>query len=209
MKQTALGALLVIVGITLAGREGGQLLSIDRQGRSIQVDALLIEWNEEDTDTLNGDFFFTADAMNTPAGIAGYIRFQYRDTCPLHALNLFRQAASASALSIRLDTAPAESPWYAVEKVCSEGDTSITAEWLIPWDFVSAGTDGKYEIVAAGLSASGDTVNRFILSGRQEIIKPPRAAFLTPRIIFQAITIVILFVIFSLLKSRAKKLKKR
>ena len=209
MKQLKIIGIVLLI-VFLSQSADLQRFSIDKTGRSIQVDAFLIEWSEEDSDTLDGGVFsFVWDAVNTPEGVAGYIWYILKDTCSLTVLRFYPQIHSKNKyMTIVMGAAASKPTFYAVEKSLKDDDTSVTAEWLIPWDSISIDSDGQYEITLAAFNSCDDAQKSVILSGKHHI-EQSGSGKMTRRITFQVISIAVLLAIFLVLRSRARKLQKR
>ncbi|MDR0331655.1 MAG: hypothetical protein LBH93_08110, partial [Chitinispirillales bacterium] len=145
---------------------------IDRKGRTVQVDGILLEWNAGDARPWPGSPW-TWDAVITAHGLAGYF------SCP----------KSGSVINARINPnapaqpqdAPACSSWtftfsadnteksfeikipesssgefFAFDKGTFESGGALTAEWLVPWSFFEDddGYDGDVDIYALKLSAA-------------------------------------------------------
>lgn len=209
MKQLKVTG-VILVCIFLAQSADQLRFAVDKTGRSIQVDAFLLEWNEEDSDTINqGVFLFTWDAVNTPEGLAGYIWYKHKDTCSLSSFEIYPRISSMDrCMTMVMDTAVAESGFYAIEKSIKESITSVTAEWLIPWDSIPIDDDGQYRVDFIATSSCKDTLKPITLSG-EHTIEQGESSNMTTRITLQVISIVVLLAVFLMLRARAKKLQKR
>lgn len=187
-----------------------QRLTVDRDGRDIRIDAFLLEWKEEDSKKIEqGVFSFTWDAINTPQGLAGYIWYEYSDTCFKTEINLHTQTDNSNrGMTIIMDTAISEPAFYAIDKEAKDSVNCITTEWLIPWDSMSISPEGQFEIKLTAFNSCKDTLKPVILSGQYLIKKGGRKNY-SKRIVIQIISIAILLALFIMLKGRAKKLQRR
>ena len=208
--KTVKGTGIILFCFFLAQSASQQCLLVDRAGRAIQVDAFLLEWKEEDSKKFEqGAFVFTWDAINTPQGLAGYIWYEYSDTCFMSAVNFLVQTGNPDThMKMILDTAMSGPEFYALDKSVKGSATSVTAEWLIPWDSISVNPEGRYEIDLAVYNSCNDTLKHVTLSGHH-LIKKSSGKNYSRRIVMQVISIAILLALFIMLKSRAKKLQKR
>jgi hypothetical protein len=107
-----------------------------------------------------------------------------------------------------IDTTASGPEFYAFDKSVKDSVTSITTEWLIPWDSMSVTADGQYEIKLTAYTSCKDTLNPVTLTGQYLIKKRGRKNY-SQRIVIQVISIAILLALFIMLKSRAKKLNRR
>lgn len=209
MKQLKVAG-VILVCIFLAQSADQLRFAVDKTGRSIQVDAFLLEWNEEDSDTINqGVFSFIWDAVNTPEGLAGYIWYKHKDTCSLSSFKIYPRISSMDRyMTMVMDTAVAEPGFYAIEKSIKEGIPSVTAEWIIPWDSISIDDDGQYSVGLTATSSCEDTLKPITLFGKYTI-EQGESGNMTTRIALQVISIAVLLAVFLMLRARAKKLQKR
>ena len=111
-------------------------------------------------------------------------------------------------MTMVMDTAVTGPEFYAIEKSIKEGITSVTAEWLIPWDSMSIDDDGQYSVGLTATNSCEDTLKPITLSG-EHTIEQSESCNMTTRITLQVISIAVLLAVFLMLRARAKKLQKR
>ncbi len=204
MKKIQYITIVLLYGLIclLAGQER---YCIDRDGKVIQVDGFLIEWNSENSDTLAGALPVIWDAINTPQGIAGYIRYSGNDSCLLKTVKIYPDMHKMHlSITMLFDTTSSASGFYAFEK--SQGDTSfsIISEWLIPWDTISVDSLNNYDIGFVATDNCGNSIKPLILYGK----RPGEAKnrIFTTKVNVQIISILILLLLFLRLRARARKL---
>ncbi len=182
---------------------GQQEHVVSREGRTTQPDGFLVEWQEENVDTARGPVSFVWDAMNTPAGLAGYIRYHFSDSCTKLKIVIYPRVNDAgTAWIMSFDTLPGEEEFYAFDKSVDDGDTTVIAEWVLPWSAITDAVSGTYSVGIHAFTECGDTLDLLKLSGKQSVKKE---RIINNKIILQLVTIFILFVLFYLLKARLKK----
>lgn len=201
---------IIFLYLFLSQSADQQGFTVDRTGRAIQVDAFLLEWKEDDSKKFEqGAFSFTWDAVNTPQGLAGYIWYEYSDTCFITTVDFYTQTGNPDRyMKMIMDTAVSEPEFYALDKSARDSVTSITAEWLIPWDSIPISPDGLFEIKLTAYNSCKDTLKPFTLSG-QYLIKKSGGKNYSLRIVMQVISIAVLLALFIMLKARAKRLNRR
>ena len=177
--------------------------TVNTQGRSIQLDAFLIEWNTKSVKKINSKIPVFWDAINTSQGIAGYFRFPVNDSCKKTAIDIFPSLNKVKpSFSIQLDSIPSTKNYYAVEKIDNQEGKSIISEWIIPWDSIPVDSTGKYEIVFFTHNTCEDTLQPIILKG----VKPDKlnAIQYSKQIVIQIASIAVLLVLFIILKKRIR-----
>ncbi len=202
MKLSA-GVLFFLLYICLTTSAGVQHYSVTKNGRSIQPDGFLVEWLQEEVDSFPGSLPFVLDAMNTPNGLAGYFRYRFTDSCSKVNTNFYpRKKKSGTFLMMDVDTILVEKMEYAVDKTGGSGDTTVVAEWLIPWDILTDDATGTYAVDVLAYTVCGDTMDLLMVSGKWSVKKE---RIVNNKIILQLITIFLLGLAFYLLKAKAKK----
>jgi hypothetical protein len=182
-----------------------QRYHVDQSGKPIQVDAFLIEWKSYDSDTSEGAISVIWDAINTSQGVAGYIRYSSDDSCLLTEIKIFPDMNNFyDALKISFDSTVDEASFYAYEISQEKNTTSITTEWMIPWDSIPVDSLNQYEVGVIVSNSCGDIIKPFTLFGNRFTDKNGRV--FTPKVIAQIITIIILLLLFLRLKAKARKL---
>lgn len=206
MRRVALIS-FILVSTCWTQQPAQQQVTIDRYGRNIQVDGYLMEWHERDVDTCQGTVSFMWDVINTSIGLAGYIRYRYDDSCSKIGIQVYPQMGSMHRFrTMDVDTHSVEQFLYAVDKSGDNGDTTVIAEWLLPWEQVTLDPMGRYEIGLVSFNSCEDTAPPIILTGSNVA---DEGKIVTNKIIVQIIIILILFISFIVLKTRARKLYKK
>lgn len=179
------------------------IYTLDTHGRSIQVDAFLIEWKTKNVKKINGKIPFFWDAITTSQGVVGYFRFPVNDSCENIVVDIHTSLYKAKqSFSIHIDTITAPQNFYALESVDNEEGKSMITEWIIPWDSIPADTTGKYEIGFFIHNACGDTNAPVVFKGAKST--GAHTSIYTKQIIIQIISIAVLLSIFIFLKKRIK-----
>jgi hypothetical protein len=207
MKNVKFIALILLCGLKLL-LSAQQRFHVDQSGKAIQVDAFLIEWKSEDADTSKETFPIIWDAINTPQGVAGYIRYSNDDSCLLTDVKIFPDMNNMHTfMKFSYDTSIKGAGFYAYEKSYEDNKTSITTEWVIPWDSIPVDSLNQYEIGFILSNSCNEMTKPLTFYGKRAIVKKGR--ILTPKVIAQIVTIIILLLLFLRLKAKAKKLNLR
>jgi len=166
-----------------------------RQGRRIQVDGFLLEWSGADTRVWPGslwrwDAVSTVDGV---AGYVSLPVKNHKTARPLDG-RVDMGAGANVGTDINADTAvnaaPACTDWvftisaantgrsfdmkiperlagenFAVDRGAFDSGDALTAEWVVPWDFLDDGGDADvYALTLSAASACGDTLPPVSLS---------------------------------------------
>lgn len=188
---------------------GQQKYEVDRIGQKIQIDAFLIEWQKENVRIIKDKAVINWDAMNTSEGLAGYIRYTYKDSSSKLRMKFFPDMSSMHRYtSLEYDTTMSYDSLYAVDRTFQGTDTTLVFEWFIPWEKIAIDSvTGIYEIGFTAETESAEPLNPWIITGKK--YQEPQGVIFTPKIIFQIVTIVILLGLFFGLRMRAMRLYRK
>jgi hypothetical protein len=182
----------------------GARVRIEEHGRTIQRDGFLPEWSPEEARTLGEDTTLAWDALNTPEGLAGYVRFSPRSACSSWTVTFFPDMrALQRPLAMRVDTA-GEGWFYSVYEWEDDTTGMLSAEWVIPWDTIRVDSTGEYEIGMYAASACGDTLEPVILTGNRAAREGTRGVF-GPGLLARIAIVAALLVLYLVLQARARK----
>ncbi len=196
-------AIIIFLYVFSVKSENPRRIHVDRDARSIQVDGLLPEWNLECSRTIKDSFSIILDAVNTREGVAGYIRFPYKDSYSKMLVKIFPHRDNAHGfMPMIIDIAGHGERFYAVDRIMENKDTILIAEWLVPWDSLSIDSAGYYRMEFTAHNSCNDTVSAFILFGKR--FSGERSNTIIIRILFQLLSIVILLILFLWLRAKAK-----
>ncbi|MDR3013261.1 MAG: hypothetical protein LBU70_08640 [Chitinispirillales bacterium] len=174
-KITTLITLLIISCIA-HDVYAGDPISITRQGRRVEIDGFLLEWDLGAARRWHPSSPWTWDAVNTADGLAGYF-----------ALHAAQQACTAA---VSEETPDAPLPWtfavtavntgksikftvpnqvrgenFAFDVSSFESDGYYIMEWIVPWNFWgNGGGANRYTLTLNGHSACNDTLPTIILT---------------------------------------------
>ncbi|MFW5775034.1 MAG: hypothetical protein ACOCW2_01985 [Chitinivibrionales bacterium] len=184
---------------------------IHRDGRNIQRDGFLLEWNTDDSRVFAQGSSVRWDAINTPEGFAGYVRYPYTpDRCSVRTFAFHKQPADSALLRMDVHYPGPQDAYYNVHLDTEKGDSIIAAEWLIPWSIIKPDSSGAFQLSVS----SQDTCrgqNTLVIDGKTGLLKNKGTPEAVPplRLIFQGFLILVLLIAYLLVRSKAKKLKKK
>ena len=193
-----------VVGISLvatASFASVNVASVERFGRPVMADGLLMEWKSETAQMQSGPFSFRWDAVNTPQGLSGYLLFA--DTAHLPCEIIIQPVGS---VPFRTDLKVTTAGIFGVQRDIG----GIIVEWSIPKEALAPDAAGRYS-VACALVALGDTTGPVSILYTGSLTRPSRSvlsSFVTPGLIVQVGLILLLGVLYVLLASRIRRKKR-
>jgi len=182
----------VSAGVNVAG--------IDRFGRAVAADGLLMEWAAAHAGRIPGPPPCSWDAINTPQGLAGYLLFPDTTFLPTHII-----LHPVGAGPFRCDP---RNPAEGIFGIAYEG-ASCTVEWVIPADSLRPDARGRYA-VALALAPSGDSTGpvAVLMTGVAKKSGPSVGAIVSRGIIIQGAIVLVLGLIYFGLVLRANRLRR-
>jgi len=148
-----------------------KLHSVDRYGRSIQLDGFLLDWKKTDAIALSADSGWFWDVINTKEGLTGYFKSVKKLTCKKWNFKFLpRQLSPYHALLFRTDSV-AEQSLYRVSHADDPLHDTIVCEWVIPWSSVYRDTAGKYQVGLFVCNECGDSLCPVIITGRYPAVQ--------------------------------------
>ena len=148
-----------------------KVYSVDRYGRSIQLDGFLLDWKKTDAMHLSADSCWLWDIINTKEGLSGYFKSGRQLTCKMWNFKFLpRQLSPYNVLLFRSDSVAAHS-FYRVSHADDSLHDTIVCEWVIPWSSVYRDTAGKYQVGLFVYDGCGDSLCPVILTGRYPAIR--------------------------------------
>ncbi len=184
---------------------------VDKDGRNIQLDGFLLEWNEEENRRLSPESPVRWDAMNTPEGFAGYVQYPYSpDSCGIRTF-LLRQANTGNLIArLTVKVPDPQQDMYSVN-LDTDKDSLIAAEWLVPWSKINPDTSGIYTLTLVMDSGCDGISGSVRIQGKTGLFNElqPDETPSSSRLIFQGVLIAVLLAAYLLVRARANKLKKK
>ncbi|MFP4014461.1 MAG: hypothetical protein ACLFVQ_10275 [Chitinispirillaceae bacterium] len=174
-------------------------VDIVRESKNIQVDGFLMEWNSgKARQWKNSDW--TWDAVNTPAGVAGYFSLGGEDPCSSWVFEIVPEGEDKE-FQIRIPGI-FDGEFYAVDEARYDSLGRPTVEWLIPWSALGKEKAvGKYVVRMKAGSGCEDNLEPVVLNGvREEKVK-----IITPKLISKGLLIVLLLVLYVRVRKYVKK----
>jgi hypothetical protein len=136
MKKTVYTVSVMIAAVLWhhAAARAGDTLEITRTGRNIQLDGVLIEWQQEHADTLPVQPLIRWDCVLTPAGVAGYFMTPSpRDSCDHVSLEMVGSGGYvADTLRMDFDTTGTQRMYYRNTVRVIDSVAMRICEWLLP-----------------------------------------------------------------------------
>jgi hypothetical protein len=174
---------------------------IVRNGRKIQLDGFLMDWIEKKRQVWKGSTLWSWDAVNTEEGVAGYFHSAGAAACSswIFIVDAGRHGPREMCVS-SVDSA--ENQFYRVNRSQQSGHrTSITVEWLLPWDSIVTDGSGAYGLNIRGRSSCGDSLDPVLLTGEKKAAPNSLPSHFNERLGL----IVALLAVFIVLRMRIRK----
>jgi hypothetical protein len=139
--------------------------SITKTGRRVQLDGFLLEWIKDSAKAMGVDSRWTWDALNTKEGLTGYFKAPAATGADWTFTFLPERLSSYSKMQMFFSP-DSSRPFYRVSQPGNSLDSSITAEWVIPWKNISLDSSGDYKVGIVAFNSRGDTLPAMVLCGR-------------------------------------------
>lgn len=174
------------------------LFEIKNYSRSIQVDGLLLEWKASSAKQIDSIY---VDASITPKYLNGYIRFACKDEDSLTSI-LLKSSFSDFSKQVYLDSA-IQAIDVALEIIQNaEEQKDAVLEWQFPIKELSVDSLNNLALSIELLSNNGEVKKHLLISGNvfeNNNIDKGR------NLPIQIVLIIVLFIIFAVMKKKAKK----
>lgn len=168
---------------------------VECHGRPVQVDGFLMEWREDAARPFPGRESIAVDACNTPAGLAGYVRWPAADSCsPVNVALLPRDSGSPTVMTV------SDSGVSGGGAVVEDNGWRVL-EFVVPWDRAGHDSSGTYRVVLIVEDACGNA-NSLRLAGNT---RAPLRRIVTPRLMVQASVSVILLILYVVFYTRIRR----
>ncbi len=174
---------------------------IERWGRPISPDGLLMEWSPSTAGKVAGDYLFRWDAINTKPGLAGYLLFD--DTAKMPESFVLQPVGGSE---FRCYPRKGSDGIFGISR---EG-TGCTIEWLVPIDSLHADPKNGRYAVALALCAPGRMSGpvSILYNGTRSDKMPTLFKFSSPAVLRQSLLIMILSALYIWLSLRIRRRKK-
>lgn len=171
-----------------------QIHQVSKNGRQIQLDGFLLEWNKADAKRLGGDSAWLWDAINTGEGLTGYFTTGKNPRCGPWTFRFLTQKLSLhKTMDVRTDADVG--PFYRVARKQDGAKNDVTAEWILPWDSIWHDSSGAYQVGVFAFDTCGDTVQPLILSGHVYLPQAPSWGGVYGKAIMVGVLLVLLFMV--------------
>jgi hypothetical protein len=190
--------LLLVALISLSSAK--ESFDVTRTGRKTQLDGFLMDWMEKNRRDWDGSGQWSWDAINTPEGVAGYFHTKSAPACSSWAFAFdaglhdpFKVTAST--------TTDTETAVFCTNRSRQGSQSSLTVEWVLPWDSVSIDGNDTYAITIGGRSVCGDSLEPIFLTGKRYAT----TSVLPKDFTRQVIEIIVLLILFVYVQFRLRK----
>jgi len=185
---------------------GQQVITVENTGRRIQRDGFLLEWRIDQSHIIDTAADIRLDAVNTPEGVAGYIRVRAKEGCGGWVFRVYpRLGQGLQYVEMSADTSGGRGRFHAVDVISADTVVHAAIEWVIPWDSLPLDPAGKYAIGIRGNDTCGDTLGGVIISGVRGGTERKNNS---TGLMNQVILIGVLLTLYLALKARSKKYMK-
>lgn len=175
---------------------------VKEYGRRIQLDGFLIEWNAKSANLWKNTQNWYYDILNTPEGLAGYIRSDSSLGCK----EWFFTFDLSKSKNLNIVVPSGEKDFYKQDRKLYDSLGLISIEWLIPWNEIEIDNSGKYTLSLTGVSRYGDSLTALKIIGKQN--SSTEKSFSLFNFVLQSLLILILVVIYIMLTIRIRKRQK-
>jgi len=181
--------------------------AIGKSGRMVQLDGFLMEWRKDSAKVLGPDSLWQWDAVNTREGLAGYFKTDARHLkCPDWTFRFLpHQLSSYKNMDLRMGP-KSDQTFYRIAQSGATPDSSMDAEWVIPWDSITVDSSGAYQIGLMAFDGCKDTLQPVIFTGRK--FTPQKAQW--GKVYTKGLSLAVLIVFLYYYQQRTKrKLRRR
>ncbi len=189
MRPTGVVPAAVLL-LCLAGVPHAQLpeaVEIPVISRVVQCDGFLMEWTEEQARALGGSRVVW-DAVQTPDGVAGYVRAPQDAGCGLAEVIVVREDEIDSVNLLVAASGPSCCPFHAVQVDTVRGETVV--EFVLPWQRLgSTARSGAYRLRLEAVDTTGLQCGLATFCGPRESFA---AQVFTPALKRQVVVVAIL-----------------
>jgi hypothetical protein len=177
---------------------------ITRSGRKTQLDGFLMDWMEKNRRNWEGSVRWSWDAINTPDGVAGYFHTSDATVCSswVFRVDAGFHGPCEMVVSMVKDT---ENGFYCTSRSQQGKQSSITVEWILPWDSAAVDENGSYAMTITGNSACRDSLEPIVLTGKRSEIKNTLPGYFALKIV----AIIVLFMVFVFFQLKIRKKSRR
>jgi hypothetical protein len=179
-----------------------EVRSIARSGRMVQLDGFLMEWRKDSAKVLGADSSWQWDALNTKEGLAGYFKTDGRHLkCLDWTFRFLPHRLSPYKIMDLCIGSKADQSFYRIAPAGATPDSSLAAEWVIPWDSITVDSSGVYQIGLMAFDGCKDTLRPVIFTGRK--FAPPKAPW--GKVYTKGLSLAVLIVFLYYYQQRTKR----
>ena len=173
-----------------------QIYPVTKNGRQIQLDGFLLEWEKSESKSLIAGSPWSWDVINTREGLTGYFKAEKQLVCKGPWTFRFLPCRLSPYQSMAIITnANADSQFYRVTHSDAGPDKDVVCEWILPWKKVCHDSTGAYQVGLFAFDACGDTVPPVILTGH--VYNPKKISWggVYGKTVLLAVLLVLLFIL--------------
>jgi hypothetical protein len=165
-----------------------------------------MEWRKDSAKVFGGDSSWQWDALNTREGLAGYFKAQgKRLRCPAWTFRFLPHDLSPyKSMDVRLEQ-KADKGFYRTALPGSTPDSSMVAEWVIPWDSITIDSSGAYKIGLMAFDDCKDSLQPVIFTGLKFL--PQKASW--SKVYTKGLSLAVLIVFLFYYQRRVKRTQRK
>jgi hypothetical protein len=186
-----------------------QLRPVERDGRAIQLDGFLLEWNKADSRPLAQGSPWNYDACNTREGLTGYFKTASDSLCRPWTFRFLHHRLSPYAYMELHTRTDSSKPFYRISSGAGTAEKGLVVEWLIPWDSIWHDSSGAYQVGLFAFDTCGDTMQPVIFSGHVYRQKAPVWGGVYAKGILLGVLMLMLFILQKRARAKLRTKKKR
>lgn len=195
--------IVVVCSFSAFARPAGEI-SLVNKGRTVALDAFLIDWNIKSRKPLNNASVGYFDVIATPEGICGYCIFTKQDSCPVYDLRIVPDLRALHRYTSVPLTRVSTKSVYSATGFTPDKDSLPLVEWLVPWENLSYSDSLHYRMGFVVVNACSAIVAAQSIVGSKNVFSPKKG-IVSNTLIFQGLFVVFLFVAFFFMKARFVK----
>lgn len=206
LKRQIMKFLLIFLTYFAVDSFAVEVHAVGKTGRMVQLDGFLLEWRRDSAKALGSDSLWQWDAINTKEGLAGYFKTANRQLkCPDWTFRFLPQRLSPyKNMNLRIGQT-VDQTFYRTAMSGAAPDSSLVAEWVIPWDSITVDSSGAYQIGLMAFDGCKDTLQPVIFSGHK--FTPQKAPW--GKVYMKGLSLAVLLVLLYYYQQRIKRKFKR
>jgi hypothetical protein len=194
--------LIIFIALLAADVFAVEIHTIGKSGRMIQLDGFLMEWRKDSAKVWGADSLWQWDALGTREGLAGYFKAGGKRLKCADWTFRFLPHGLSPYLTMDVRTgAKSDQTFYRIALPGATPDSTMVAEWVLPWDSITVDSTGAYQIGLMAFDMCKDTLQPVIFTGRK--FAPHKAAW--GKVYTKGLSLAVLIVFLFYYERRAKR----